>query len=185
METNGSNQEVVQGSRATVVYDTPGMEAPNPQEQTANTASDIEERLSSLATAPQEEAAPTVDAPAPTEETKSELPSLDELDIPEDLGVQNTNFETPEAKKLDADLKAILGIGLQDIADGAKSLKEVQQHFQEVQAQQYRTQVLNELTSTWGVTGQELDSRVDAVYERFQKYPPDMQSRLDNLEGIQ
>lgn len=117
---------------------------------------------------------------------ETDLPSLEELDLIEDLGVeeQKVDYATPEAKKLDEDLRKVLGYGLEDIAQGAKALKQVQEHFQKIQAQQAVTETKQVLTQVWNVSGSELDARIDQVIDRFEKYPKEMQARLDNLEGI-
>lgn len=126
------------------------------------------------------------------QESKSEegLPSLEELDLPEDLGVDTSEKQdvpelpdTEEAKKFAEQFQQYLGISVDEFRNAAQDYRKTIEYVNEVRAEQERKQALSSLQSEWGVDSNEVQQRLEKVQERFNKYPEEMRNRLDNLEG--
>lgn len=129
------------------------------------------------------------DAPdAPPADDDPELNALLADDNEEDeveAKVKEPDFETPEAKKLAEQFKEILGVDLKDAlkqyTDTAAQLQQMQQQVQEQAAQV----ALSQLSTAWGVTGAELDKRVERVLKAAEKLSPEQRAKYDSPEGIQ
>jgi hypothetical protein len=127
------------------------------------------------------------------EESKGEqegLPSMEELDLPEDLGVDTSEKEdvpelpdTEEAKQFAKQFQEYLGISVEEFRNAAQDYKKTIEYVNQVRAEQERNKAMAELSQEWGVDSNEVQSRLEKVQERFNKYPEEMQNRLDNLEG--
>ena len=152
---------------------------------------DLQERLDSL-DKPQEEASTQSNDVQP--ESGEKLPSLDELDLPteqpqststKEVPVQESAGlpETPEAKKFAEDFKQYLGFDISELRGGIQELEQYRQQIALEKQQQAQEKQLGSLQQEWGLDKAEFDGRMNQIIDRFQKYSPEMQQRLDTLEG--
>lgn len=111
------------------------------------------------------------------EEKDLESLDLSALDLPQEESKQEPQT-TPEYKKFEEDFKKYLGL---DLKEAIQTVQELQSFKQ----QQIIDSQKQQLKQTWGVSDDEFDYRMKLVLDRFSKYSPDMQARLDNLEGAQ
>lgn len=123
------------------------------------------------------------------DDKKDGLPSLEELDLPEDLGLEAPEGELPElpdteeAKAFAKQFQEYLGISVEEFKAAAQDYKKTIEYVEQVRAENYYNQSIQNLSSEWNVDKSEVESRLEKVRERFNKYPQDMQDRLDNPEG--
>lgn len=156
----------------------------------------LEERLASLDTEQQQEesqvSTPEESKQPPQEvkeESKPSLPSLDELELPpqaESTQPQPEEVKPPqgeEYEKFAKDFREYLGFDIDELKAGMQELQQLREYETQRVAQQQQQQELESLRTEWGVDQSELDNRMNMILERFAKYPPEMQQRLDNLEG--
>ena len=112
------------------------------------------------------------------------LPDLAELDLPEDLGLEAKNEEqkevAPEFKKFAEDFEKYMGMPIEQFK---ASQQEAIQYVNQVKAEQAKVEATKLLSNEWGVEATEVESRLEQVQERFNKYPEDMRKRLDSVEG--
>jgi hypothetical protein len=151
--------------------------------------SDLEQRLLQLDNAesePEQERS-TESTQPPTE---NELPDLSELDLPEQQPQAEPTAEaapelpdSPEAKKFAEDFKKYLGFDVTELQTGVKELQQYREQIAQEKAKVDQDRQLDALSKEWGLDRTELDNRMTQVVERFNQYPPEMQQRLDNLEG--
>jgi hypothetical protein len=139
-----------------------------------------------------EEQPPQQEEKQEEESPKSEegLPSMEELDLPEDLGVDTSEKQdvpelpdTEEAKKFAEQFQQYLGISVDEFRNAAQDYRKTIEYVNQVRAEQDRKQAMSELSQEWGVDDNEVQQRLERVQERFNKYPEEMRQRLDNLEG--
>lgn len=147
----------------------------------------------------QEEISPTEEQSPETEskeqkpeekEQKDGLPGLDELDLPEDLGIQGEEGEevpelpdTEEAKAFAEQFQKYLGISVEEFRTAAQDYKKTIEYVNQARQEQYYNKAVNSLSQEWGVDQNEVETRLEKVRERFNKYPEDMRNRLDSPEG--
>ncbi len=129
---------------------------------------------------------------APAEQTASDDVDSDLawLDLPEDLGVESVADapeipDTPEAKKFAEDFKQYMGFDVDELRDGMKEFKRMNEEIVAYRNEKALKQQLNQVKSKWGIDDTAFDARMNQVVERFNKYPPEMKAKLDNPEGIE
>lgn len=151
--------------------------------------SDLEQRLQSLDTTEQTEETSTQAEVKPSPET-SNLPDLSELDVPTQQPVQTQPQaeptalpDTPEAKKFAEDFKNYLGFDITELRTGVQELQKYRQQVAQEAAQAAQVKQTASLQQEWGLQGDAFDSRMSQIVERFKQYSPEMQKRLDNVEG--
>lgn len=173
-------------------FDFPSDVTPKEDEQISETAKKLlqlnsENTTEETASEPQSEQ-PSTEEVKP-EDTNNNLPTLEELDLPGDVGLPeqpvdvNELPDTPEAKKFAEDFQKYLGFSVDEFRQASKDYQQTIQYINQVRAEQYKIQAQNTLANDWGVDTTEVQSRLEKVKERFNKYPQDMQERLDNVEG--
>lgn len=148
----------------------------------------LQERLDSL-DKPIEEVSTQSTVVPPSE--SAALPSLDELNLPTEQPQSTTTVQeapvdlpdTPEAKKFAEDFKQYLGFDISELRGGIKELEEYRQQIVAEKQQASQDKQLSALQQEWGIDKAELDGRMNQIIERFKKYTPEMQARLDTLEG--
>jgi len=122
----------------------------------------------------------------PEVESKSDLPSLEQLDLPEDLGLEASKEKeeekevAPEFKKFAEDFEKFMGVPLEQFK---ASQQEAVEYVNQVKAEQAKVEATKLLSNEWGIESTEVESRLERVQERFNKYPEDMRQRLDSIEG--
>lgn len=147
--------------------------------------SELEQRLSQVGS-DEATSVPKEDKPS---EGASPLPTLEELDIPEQQPQAEPTQpslelpDTEEAKKFAQDFKEYLGFDISELRSGVDELRQAREYIAQQKAQTERQSAMQELSTEWGIPPEEADMRLQAVVERFNKYPPEMRQRLDNLEG--
>lgn len=137
---------------------------------------------------------PTQEQP---ENTSSGLPTLEELELEEQLQQKENkeeeelnsdpfDFELPDndsAKKFREAFNKYLGFDVAELKDYATQYKSAITELNQIKQQNYINQSINNLANDWSVPVDEVNSRLEAVRERFKNYSPEMQARLDNVEG--
>jgi len=121
-----------------------------------------------------------------TIETGADPVDLSFLDLPlQTADAQAQVAETPvqelsddESVKFAKQFEKVFGIPPQAAAQQFQQLAEYR-------AQQGVQEQLGSLKKAWNVTDDEVSQRLKQVTERFNKYPKDLQGRLDNTEGAQ
>ena len=132
------------------------------------------------------------------------LPRIDELDLaaqpapyyPAETGQTSqqqppsptapTTFDLPDddnAKAFKTAFEKYLGFPLEDLKTYAQQYQQSQEAIKQLQAQNYERDSVQSLAQEWGVDYTTAQSRLNSVKERFNQYDPNMQARLDNLEG--
>ncbi len=182
--------QVLQSSTGQIVNAPP----PPPQIQQGE-ASETEQKLQQLAQDTQPSAA---EAPAQTEGTASTPPSteapvqqqqdLSWLDLPRDEQPAAPPTvaplpDTPEAQKFANQFEEYLGFKIEDLRAGIQEMQQMRQHFNQVQSQNRVQQQESALKQEWGIDGNDFQDRLQVIRERFSKYSPEIQQRLDNVEG--
>ena len=155
--------------------------------------SDLEQRLQSLDESQVEEKTSPSTEGTPSPES---LPDLSELDLPteqpktettesapepqqEELGLP----DTPEAKKFAEDFKQYLGFDVTELKQGIAELNQYRTQLQQERAAQAQQKEMTALQQEWGLEKDAFDGRMNQIVERFKKYSPEMQKRLDTVEG--
>ena len=157
------------------------------QPQAESTQPTLEERLKQLDGSENEE------VKTEEKESSSSLPDLSELGEPEvkpeetkEEPVQEEGLglpDTPEAKKFAEDFKQYLGFDISELRTGVQELQTYRQQLEQERQQAAQQQEMSKLQKEWGLEQGEFDTRLNAVIERFNKYSPEMQARLDSVEG--
>ena len=125
------------------------------------------------------------------------LPRIDELDLNQQSSLPNdpqspeqpeqpTTFEIPDddnAKRFKESFEKYLGFPLEDLKTYSEQFRQQQEKLQQIEAVNYHNSSIQSLASEWGVDFNQAEGRLNEIKERFQQYNPDMQKRLDNLEG--
>lgn len=123
------------------------------------------------------------------------LPRIDELDLAAQPAPQApqqapspapTTFDLPDddsAKAFKTAFEKYLGFPLEDLKTYAQQYQQSQEAIKQLQAQNYERDSVQSLAQEWGVDYTTAQSRLNSVKERFNQYDPNMQARLDNLEG--
>lgn len=123
---------------------------------------------------------------------QSGLPSLEELELPETSEVKPSEKatdekldipDTPEAKKFAEDFKQYLGFDIEELRGGMKELQQLRQEAIQIQQKAAQEREMNTLREEWGIDQGNFDERMKMIVQRFSAYPPEMQKRLDNIEG--
>lgn len=124
------------------------------------------------------------------EDQKDSLPSLDELDLPEDLGLPGSEEgevpelpDTEEAKQFAKQFQEYLGVSVEEFRAAAQDYKKTIEYVNQVRAENYYRQSIQSLSNEWGIGGEEVESRLETIRERFNKYPKEMRDKLDSPEG--
>lgn len=130
------------------------------------------------------------DAPGSQEQTETDdsgstdTPDIDlsMLDLPEDKQTEEKAEEeitkAPGYQEFSEDFKKFTGL---ELNKAVELINELQSYKQ----QQLIDNQRNQLQTAWGIAGKDFDTRLQQVQERFAKYPPELQVRLDNPEGAQ
>lgn len=150
----------------------------------------LESRLSLISETEEDlTSAPEGEVQPPEKETSS-LPSLEELELPSQPEKQDKPEEekldipdSPEAKKFAEDFRQYLGFDIDELRSGMKELQQLRQEAFEQQQRAVQEREMNKLREEWGIDQGTFDQRMKQVVERFGAYPPEMQKRLDNLDG--
>lgn len=125
------------------------------------------------------------------------LPRIDELDLNQQSSIPNnpetseqpeqpTTFEIPDdenAKRFKESFEKYLGFPLEDLKTYSEQFRQQQEKLQQIEAANYHNSSIQTLAKEWNVDLNQAEGRLNAIKERFQQYNPDMQRRLDNLEG--
>lgn len=157
-QTEQAEEIILGGSRATLVWDESTDEA---VEESVDTQEQTETDGS--------------------ESTEASDIDLSMLDLPEEKTEETTEEDirtAPGYKEFSEDFKKFTGLELDKAVELIGELQTYKQ--QQVIDTQKR-----QLETAWGVSGSEFDARLAQVQERFTKYPPELQARLDNPEGAQ
>lgn len=185
---NNDPDQPIDVSRGQLAFETP---APSPEDE----ISDVEKRLQGLEISTQEETQEaSQDQSVPQQEpeaqsaTDSNLPTLDQLTLPEDVGVEAPKEvqqlpDTPEAKKFAEDFQKYLGFSVDEFRSAAKDYQATIEYMNQVRQEQYINQSVQSLSKDWGVDATETKARLEKVQERFGKYNAELQSQLDSIEG--
>lgn len=119
----------------------------------------------------------------PQQEALSDV-DLSMLDLPAEP--QPTQQQQPEQQSQpDAEFESFSQQFQKYTGVDFKSAVNLMQEMQQFKAQQVVQQQESQLQQVWGVQGEEYTQRINAVRERFAKYPKDLQAKLDNVEGAQ
>lgn len=124
------------------------------------------------------------------------LPNLEELDLnkqtfPNDPQTTETpeqpaTFEIPDddnAKRFKESFEKYLGFPLEDLKTYSQQFQQQQEKLQQIEANNYHNNSIKTLAQEWNVDFNQAEGRLNEIKQRFQQYNPDMQKRLDNLEG--
>lgn len=160
------------------------------QEKQEQQPSELEQRLQSLNSIEEESDSTSTQEEQPS--PNNQMPSLDELDLPtqqpqatptQEQQVKPELPDTEEARKFAKDFKEYLGFDITELRTGMEELNQLRQSIREQEVAKVHQTEMQTLQKEWGVDESEFDGRMNRILERFQKYSPDMQKRLDNLEG--
>lgn len=166
--------------------------SPPPPAPTSDGIDEVERKLQQLAESQPSEVTPTqTEAPASQPPSTTQQPPVSEeqdlswLSPPADTPSESQVGlpDTPEAKKFAADFQQYLGFSVDELRAGIQEMQQMRQHFSQVEINARVQRQQQELSEAWGISGDDLNDRLDIVRERFSKLPPEMQSRLDNPEG--
>lgn len=125
------------------------------------------------------------------------LPRIDELDLNQQSSLPNdpqspeqpeqpTTFDIPDdenAKRFKESFEKYLGFPLEDLKTYSEQFRQQQEKLQQIEAVNYHNSSIQTLAKEWNVDFNQAEGRLNQIKERFQQYNPDMQKRLDNLEG--
>ncbi len=136
-----------------------------------------------------------------SEATSTGLPSLEEIELEEQLQakfaqdkakagdegeVPDFNFELPDdenAKKFREAFNKYLGFDVDELKNYAQDYRQAIDTIRTIQQENYVRESVNNLSMDWGVSQDEANARLEEVRQRFASYSPEMQARLDNVEG--
>ena len=160
-------------------------------ESTQQPVDDLEKRLESLdAVENTEQTSTPQEQPSP--EPQNNLPDISELEVPTETSEPKAEAkpqdsyelpDTPEAKKFAEDFKQYLGFDVNELRTGIKELEQYRQTLAQERVQQQQEKQMSSLQEEWGLDKSSFEGRMKQVIERFQKYSPEMQARLDSVEG--
>ena len=125
------------------------------------------------------------------------LPRIDELDLNQQSSLPNNpespeqpeqpaTFEIPDdenAKRFKESFEKYLGFPLEDLRTYSEQFRQQQEKLQQIEAVNYHNSSIQTLAQEWNVDFNQAEGRLNQIKERFQQYNPEMQKRLDNLEG--
>lgn len=122
------------------------------------------------------------------------LPNIEELDLNQQAAQapettepeQPTTFEIPDddnAKRFKESFEKYLGFPLEDLKTYSQQFQQQQEKLQQIEATNYHNNSVKSLAQEWGVDFNQAEGRLNEIKDRFQQYNPEMQKRLDNLEG--
>lgn len=145
------------------------------------------------------EGSSTETAPQPASDPNG-LPNIDELDLNQQSSLPNdpqttetpeqpeqpTTFDIPDddnAKRFKESFEKYLGFPLEDLKTYSEQFRQQQEKLQQIEAVNYHNSSIQTLAKEWNVDLNQAEGRLNEIKERFQQYNPEMQRRLDNLEG--
>jgi hypothetical protein len=94
------------------------------------------------------------------------------------------DFTNPKYAELDKGFKDILGIDLKSAYDQFVQAQQIITQQQQAIEQQAAQQTLSQLSNEWGVTGLELDKRLDTILKLVDKMPAAKRAEYDSIDGI-
>lgn len=165
------------------------VQQPTPTEEIS--VSDLEQRLQSLdetSVENQTEPSQKVETPSPV----NSLPDLSELDLPKEQPTAQPSQsvtqevglpDTPEAKKFAENFKEYLGFDISELKSGVQELQQYRERLQAEETQRSQEKQMSSLQKEWGLDQSAFDGRMNQIVERFKQYSPEMQKRLDTVEG--
>lgn len=152
--------------------------------------SETERKLNQLTESQPSAAPPAQTPPEDVSETPSvatepakDLSWLDKPPSPTQETQAPPKPATPEFEKFSSDFEQVLGFPLEELRAGMSELQQFRQQVAQTETRNAIQQQESALQQEWGVSGDDFADRMEVIRQRFKSYSPEIQQRLDNVEG--